>query len=52
MQISKSIGKDFDHPAPQPLVQDLLADFNCSSKLSTTKLRIESYYQAPVCSGL
>jgi hypothetical protein len=50
-QISKTIGKDFDHPAPQPLVQDLLADFNCSATRSTTKLRIEYYYQTPVCSG-
>ncbi len=52
LQISKTIGKDFDRPAPQPLVQDLLADFNCSIELRTTRLRIESYYQSPVCSGL
>ena len=51
-QISKTIGSDFDRPAPQPLVQSLLADFNCSAELRTTRLRIESYYQSSVCSGL
>lgn len=50
--LSKTIGNDFDHPSPQDLVQVSLADFNCSNKLSKTRLRIESYYQSAVCSGL
>ncbi len=52
LQLSKTIGNDFDRPSPQPLVQDMLADFNCSAVLRTTRLRIESYYPSPVCAGL
>ena len=49
--LSKTIGNDFDHPSPQSLVQVSLSDFNCSSRFSQTRLRIESYYSSSICSG-
>jgi hypothetical protein len=49
--LSKTIGNDFDRPSPQDLVQVTLADYNCSNSQSKTRLRIESYFQGPVCSG-